>query len=165
MEEAANLSLARGRDDDDDDEPPCESELFLKALKSSPRLGYLVRRVVFLTYLHEYETTANHIEILANCPLIEDLKIHGYNGYLNYRYLRVLPQLDQLRFLAISRYGLGDVPTDSLGDDEDWLEIVKDLPRLEHAMVPALTHNYWDPRALKNYCQARGIKLIDHPEP
>ena len=155
----ANFNVARM-----DDEPRDESGLLRRTLTSSPHLGYLVRRAVLVTRLHEYDITLNHIEILAKCPFVEDLKIHGYNGYHDHKYLKLLPQLNRLRFLAISRYGTADVPTGPLGRHEDWLAILKDLPFIEHVMVSPGAGYYWDSHALKNYCKGRGIYLKLQPE-
>jgi len=66
----------------------------------------LVRCLVLSTYAHENETTVHQIELLRMCPLVEDVKIHGYNGWLLNQYRPVVASLSNLRTLNISRYSL-----------------------------------------------------------
>jgi len=158
-----HLSRLEDMDEDEEDIRRNESDPFLKTLESSPHLGHLVRRLVLITNQLEYEATANHIKILSKCPLLEDLKIHGYNIRLGRKLMRAVSQLSHLRFLSISRYGLDQWPTTRcLGNEEDWMRILTGLPDIEHAMVPWDTKDYSRSRALEDYCSSRGIDLIQH---
>lgn len=144
-------------DEDEDDDPVEESRLLARTLSNSPYLGYLVRRLVLLTYAHNYRTTKDHIEILRQCPLVEDLKIWGYNGYCLKEYKPVVAGLRCLRTLNICRRCLRDWPTDLFVDDGEYLDMVKEFPRLEYVMVPSMIYDYWSRKALKKYFENRGI--------
>ena len=87
----------------------------------------MVRRAVLRTAAKvESEVTDNHINILGKCPLIEDIKIHGYSGYLVWGYRHVLPQLHLLRTLCIfGRSSTFDYTTDYNGATW-WSEILQD---------------------------------------
>lgn len=138
-----------------------ESDLLVRTLTTSPQLGCYVRRLVFLTYAHDYQTTKNQIQILRRCPFVEDLKIWGYNGYLIEEYQPVVAGLRCLRTLNISRRCLRDMPTDLFTYDEEYLEMLKEYPRLEEVMIPSMGCDYWSWKAITMYCKKRGIKISD----
>jgi hypothetical protein len=149
--------LIYNKENDDSEEYYSIAENIASTLSTSPHLGSLVRRINLGTWVHDFETTTYHIEILRGCPLVEDVKIHGYNGYLLEEYRPVVASLKNLRTLNISRYCLADQENVSFIDGEELLVMVKGFPRLEQLGVPFSGRD----AALKKYCKKRGIDFYD----
>ena len=130
------------------------SERFASTLEESPHLGLLVRRIVLGTYVHDRETTENHIRILKKTPLVEDVRIMGYNGWLVKDYRVAVTALSQLRTLNISRYCLADYETDSFMNSQSaLLEMIKGYPKLEQIQIPLLCGT----QRVEKYCSSVGI--------
>jgi hypothetical protein len=151
-------------EDDQSDEDYCKGDYSIAAnlastLATSPHLGSLVRRLTLGTWVHDFGTTTHHIEILRGCPLVEDVKIHGYNGYLLEEYRPVVASLKNLRTLNISRYCLADRENDSFISGDELFVMVKGFPCLEQLGVPFSFSS--SDAALRKYCKKRGIEFYD----
>ena len=129
------------------------AEHLASTLSTSPHLGSLVRRLNLGTWGHDFETTTYHIEILRGCPLVEDVKIHGYNGYLLEEYRRVVASLKNLRTLNISSHCLADRENGSFINGEELLVMLQGFPCLEQLGLLFSGRE----AALEKYCKKRGI--------
>jgi hypothetical protein len=149
----------RDYDSDEEDEEVEICKTLAETLTRSPHLGLHVRRLILGTHCHDYESTAYHLEILKQCPLVEDVKIWGYNYELAEKYPAVLAGLKNLRSLNIIKYCLNDCQTMSLMGDNELLVLVKGWPRIEQIQVATTVAEYKHHKALERYCNKRGIKM------
>jgi hypothetical protein len=111
------------------------------------------------THCHNYQTTKYHLEILKRCPLVEDVKVWGYNYKLEKKYPAVLAGLKNLRSLNIIRYCLNDREAGFLMGHGQLLKLVKGWPTIEQIQVPNSYEAHIDHKALGRYCKKRGIKI------
>ena len=127
-----------------------EPILFLQSLRSSPHLGYLVRPAALIG--GSGIETPYFFQILTNCPLIEDLKLYGYEPHS--ALLQTLGQLRHLRFLSIARAVRNRTPWDFTEVEDSWLKLLQSLPDIQYAMLPLSTSP-----PLVVYSKRRGITL------